>query len=322
MRSTLLVATLFLAALLLNGCITINAFGGPSDVRVLTLERGSPLYGNKIAIVPVDGVITGGGEGDGFFSRDSSVIDLARKLDAAKSDSSIKALILRVDSPGGGVTASDIMLRKIQQYKEETGNPVYVSMQSLAASGGYYIAMAGDEVYANPTTVTGSIGVIIAIPNVAGLMDRFGIRMNAITTGEMKDAGAFYKDMTPADRAVFQGLVDDMHEKFVAVIAKGRPDLEEARIRELADGRVYTADQAAEAGLIDGVLYLDEVIEKVREDLNPNRRETVVLITRTARTSVESPYAQVPASADAFPSVRLDPSHPRTGEMFNYLWMP
>ena len=327
MRSILAMAALLAATMSLNGCITVNAFGGGGDVKVVTVEKGSPLNSDKVAIIPVDGVITGGGGGNGMFSSESSVVDLARKLDAAKSDGNIKAVILRVDSPGGGVTASDIMHRELLQYKKDTGNRVYVSMQSLAASGGYYISMAGDEVYAAPTTVTGSIGVITTFPNASGLMDRFGVSMNSITTGAMKDSGAFYKEMKPAERQLFQDMINDMFDSFIGVIVANRTELGEERIRELADGRIYTAEQAKENGLIDGVMYLDEVIEKARNDVDPKRKASVVLITRTGRDSVETPYARTPLrAAEAKPpslvDLNLDYLHPATGEAFNLLWIP
>lgn len=316
MRMTLLA---ILAVFVFTGCISINLPGMSSDVRMVTYEKGARFEKSKIAIVDVSGVLTASGSG-GFMSRDSSVVDLAKKLKMAES-SDVKAVILRVDSPGGGVTASDIMHRQIAQFKEETGTPVYVAMQSLAASGGYYISMAADEVYISPTGITGSIGVITAFPNVSGIMDRWGIQMHAITSGEMKDAGAFYKPMSPADRRLYQEMVDDMYKTFVDVIEPNRTELSRNDITRLADGRIYTAQQAYEAGLVDGVMYLDQVIDLARERVGG--KPEIVIITRTAASEADTAYlvAEAPFEVNLL-KLEGAPLHAQTGEAFNYLWLP
>jgi len=323
MRRLALLFTLAVLVMPLSGCIVIP-LGSlvSSDVHTVVYQKGTAFNPDRIAIIDVSGVLTSGGAGGGLMSRDSSVVDLDRKLAAARKDKHIKALVLRVDSPGGGVTASDTMHRAVQRYREDTGVPVYASMQSVAASGGYYISMAADEVYATPTTVTGSIGVIAAFLEVAELMDRFGVRMNAVTTGDMKDAGAFYKSMGKEDRELYQALINDMYDKFIAVVQANRDKLSEERIRDLADGRVYTADQALDAGLIDGVMYLDEVLDKAKEEVGG--RPTVVLITRSSVGEAESAYAKSPGGAPTVNLINLEaPSmHPATHEAFNYLWVP
>jgi len=321
-------------ALALQSCVIIPiSWPAAPEMNQVVYQRGSGIRPAKIAIVDVSGVLRAGGSGDGFFSSDSSVVDLTRKLAVAAEDSSVEAVILRVDTPGGGVTASDIMYHELKKFREEEDIPVYVSMQTVAASGGYYISMAADKVYATPTTVTGSIGVIAAFPEARGLMDKIGFDMNAITSGPNKDAGAFYKDMSYEDRALYQALVDDMYGKFVKVVDEGRPNLDEAKVRELADGRVYTADQALEAGLIDGVAYLDEVVESIEDELDLGKAR-VVIIKRSGNDSTTSLYAGAEQAnaprtqgngggdVNVF-NVNIGPGEfSAKNEVFNYLWVP
>ncbi len=330
MRQRLWMLTVaFLLVALIPGCVVIP-IGFPSmpTVKQVTYREGKGWAPKKIAIIDVSGVITGGGEGQGFFPVDSSVVDLDKKLAAVREDKSVKAVILRVDSPGGGVTASDIMFRQISRFREETEIPVYVSMQTLAASGGYYVSMAADQVYATPTTITGSIGVIGTFPEFRGLMDKIGVDFNAITSGKNKDAGAFYREMTDEDRALYQALIDDMYEQFLSVVGGNRTDLDAETLRELADGRVYTAHQAMDVGLIDGIAYLDEVIETIETDLGIDE-PTVVLVKRTGSQSVDTLYAQTgrmvqPGASTQINLLNVDMggwSTP-TNEVFNYMWIP
>ncbi|MBX3730879.1 MAG: signal peptide peptidase SppA [Candidatus Sumerlaeia bacterium] len=321
-------------AMLLQACIVIPIqFPGSAEVRQVVYREGSGIKPPKVAIVDVSGVLTTGGSGDGFFRSDSPVVDLTKKLHAIKGDKRIKAVILRMDSPGGGVTASDIMYHELMEFRRESGIPVYVSMQTVAASGGYYVSMAADKVYATPTSLTGSIGVIGVFPDLTGLMRIVGVDMHAVKSGDMKDAGAFYRGLGDDERAVYQSIIDQFHNQFVAVIARNRTRLDEATVRSLADGRVYTAQQAHEAGLVDGVAYLDEVIGIVENDLGVQQKKaTVVLIARSGKAKTESLYAagQTPAAPEAKSGGTqvnllnidarslLDP----VGEPFNYLWIP
>lgn len=329
-RRSLAVAALLGAAFSLQSCVIIPiSWPSAPEMNEVVYRKGAGIRPSKIAILDVSGVLRAGGAGDGLFSSDSSVVDLTRKLDVVKKDSAVDAVILRIDSPGGGVTASDIMYHELEKFREEEDIPVYVSMQTVAASGGYYIAMAADKVYATPTSITGSIGVIAAFPEARGLMDKIGFDMNAVTSGANKDAGAFYKDMTPEDRALYQAVVDDMYGKFVAVVDEGRDSLDEARVRELADGRIYTADQALEAGLIDGVAYLDEVIEAI-EDEQGLGKSRVVIIKRSGSDTTTSLYANArgqqaapEASRDInLFNVDLHAWQQPTNEFFNYMWIP
>ncbi|MDR2296188.1 MAG: signal peptide peptidase SppA [Clostridiales Family XIII bacterium] len=160
-------------------------------------------------------------------------------------------LILFVDSPGGGVYESDALYRKLREYKDSTDRPVYAVMGSMAASGGYYVSAAADRIYANRNTWTGSIGVTMGtMVDLSGFLDRYGVRVETITAGRNKAMGSSFEPMTDEQRDIFQGLVDEAYDQFTGIVAEERAlDLE--YVRELADGRIYTATQAAEKGLID-----------------------------------------------------------------------
>ena len=321
------------SCLLLSGCFFVNIpLGNYTDFREVTMEEGSR---QKILLLDVDGVITSGPESESLFDmNDSTVNEVAAKLALARKDPNIKAVILRVDSPGGGVTASDVVYRQLKEYKEETKVPVYVSMLDLAASGGYYISMAADEVYAHPTTITGSIGVIAIFPQFEDLGHKIGLYAEVIKSGENKDITGGFNNMTPEQRQILQTTIDDMYKRFVTVVKEGRPKLTEETIRTLADGRIYTAEQATANGLIDGVMYLDDLSDHIREKIkSPNAR--VVMYRKTGRETVDSLYAKSPAvrpqargSIPATTTVNLIhiDAHSLTpgtrGEVFNYLWTP
>lgn len=138
-------------------------------------------------------------------------------------------------------------------------------MMGLAASGGYYLSLAADRIYAQPVTITGSLAVVSLFPNLSELGRKIGVDVNVVKSGKWKDMGSMWRKMSPEERAIFQGVVDEMHEQFVKTIQEGRPDLTEEGARALADGRIYTAGQALEKGLVDGISYLEETFKATRE---------------------------------------------------------
>lgn len=275
-------------AVALQGCviIPISGLGGRSDYGEMQLRKGSS---RKILVLDIEGVINGGGESSGFFASESTVVQVTEKLRKAEKDSNIKAVVIRMDSPGGGVTASDIIYREVLRFKEKTKIPVYVSMLDVAASGGYYISMAADQVYASPTTVTGSIGVIAMFPQVAGLGDKIGVGMEVIKSGQNKDMGAMWHKMAPEERAIMQSVIDEMYNKFTTIVAANRTDLSMEKVRELADGRIYTGQQALDNGLVDGIMYLDEVIDLAAKE-NGGGKPRVVMYRKTSAELAETYY--------------------------------
>lgn len=175
----------------------------------------------------------------------------------------VKAVILRLDTPGGEVTASDILYNEILNFKEKTGKPVLGLMMGVAASGGYYIASACDYIIAHPSTITGSIGVISIFPNLEDLFAKIGIKVNVIKSEKMKDSGSTFRDLTTEEKKIFQDIVDELYQKFLDVVYhKRKNSLSLEELKKIADGRVYTARQAYELKLIDEIGYFDSAIKK------------------------------------------------------------
>jgi protease-4 len=217
---------------------------------------------DKIALIDVEGLIVNAPTSGMFGSGDNPVSLFRERLDAAALDKRVKAVVLRINTPGGGVTASDIMYRDLVNFREETHKPVVACMMDVAASGGYYLAMGCDRVYAHPTTVTGSIGVIMSLYNAHGLMKMVGVTSEPIKSGPNKDIGNPARPMTDEERAILQGMVNGFYEQFVEVVAKARKEqLPPERIRQLADGRVYTGVEAKKLGLVDEVGYLEDALK-------------------------------------------------------------
>lgn len=235
-----------------GGCITVNIGGaGRGDLEETVVQGDS---GPKILLLEIDGVITEH-ERTSLLGEvtESSVARVIEQLDRARDEDDVRAVVLRVDSPGGTASASDAIYRALRAYREEQGIPMVAQFMGLATSGGYYVAMAADEIHAGPTTVTGSIGVLFVGVSFAGMMERFGVRDQTITGGVHKDAGSFLRDMTPEEQAHLQSVVDDLHDRFKSVVARGRPNLDAEQIERLADGSIYSARQAEAAGLVDSI---------------------------------------------------------------------
>ncbi len=228
-------------------------------VPVAEHVRG-PLTGPAVAIIPVHGPIVEGSASPISGSEVAAADDIIAMIRAAKMDSSVKAIVLDVNSPGGGIVPSD----RIYEALQNVDKPIVVLMGDLAASGGYYVSMAGDYIYANPYTLTGSIGVISTFPNASGLMEKLGIQMTVIKSGEVKDFGSPYREMTPEEQAYWQHVIDQAYDHFVEIVAEGR-NLPEDQVRALADGRVYTGIDALDKGLVDALGYQDDAIAKAAD---------------------------------------------------------
>jgi protease-4 len=246
--------------------------GAPSAVYEEQYVSGRGT--NKIAVVPVEGTIASADSSTGELQPTVTPEGLADALQQAEGDPNVTAVVLEVNSPGGGVTASDEMHQSIVDFKERTGKPVVVSMGDTAASGGYYISTAADRIVANETTLTGSLGVIFALTDFSELADRYGVEQEVVKSGEFKDMGSSFRDLTPEEREILQSIVDESYDEFVSVIVEGR-GLPEERVREIADGRVYSGEQAKELGLVDSFGGLDEAAEISRNLANVEEASVV-----------------------------------------------
>ena len=204
---------------------------------VSRMEEAPFSKGGKVAVLPVTGLI----------ADSDAMVDQLKKF--AKDDS-VKAIVLRINSPGGGVGASQEIYEEVRKVKDK--KPVVCSMGAVAASGGYYIACASKKIYANPGTITGSIGVIMQFVNVRELIEKIGIKGFVVKSGELKDTGSPLRDMTPEERAYLQGVIDNVHGQFVRAVAEGRK-LDVEAVRRIADGRIFTGEQAKALGLVDAL---------------------------------------------------------------------
>ncbi|MDR1140794.1 MAG: signal peptide peptidase SppA [Planctomycetaceae bacterium] len=214
---------------------------------------------NKVAVITVEGVITG--SEDGF---------IPKQIRQVLNDSNVKAVVLRVESPGGTMSGSDYYHHLLTKMKKERDIPIVVSMGSIAASGGYYIAMVGNEIYAEHSTITGSIGVIVSLFNGQELCEKIGVESTPITSGSLKAMGSFSKRMSNEEKEIWQRLVDDSFKRFKQVIRDGRnafaEDAEDAdKLDQLATGQIYTATEAKEQGLIDEIGFLDDAIKRAMD---------------------------------------------------------
>lgn len=204
--------------------------------------------GGAIAVIHIEGAIVGERAG-GLFSVVADAPSLMDKIRQAKDDPQVKAVVLRINSPGGSAAASQEIATEINRLKE-TGKIVVASMGDAAASGGYWIAALADQIMANPATMTGSIGVIIQTPNMEKLFDTLGIDYNTFTSGIHKDMGSPNRPVTEAEKDIFQGMIDNIYAQFVDVVVEGR-NMPREEVLSLADGRVFTGSQAKELGLVD-----------------------------------------------------------------------
>lgn len=202
-------------------------------------------FGDKIGIVEIKGVIT----------QSADIIEVLRQY---KEDDGIKAVILRIDSPGGGVGPAQEIYREVIKIK--TKKKVITSMGSVAASGGYYIACASDLIVANPGTITGSIGVIMQFSNFEELLKKIGIKGVVIKGGEYKDIGSPFRDMTPEEKKIIQEAIDNVHQQFIQAVMEGRK-LERIKVVQIADGRILTGEQAKRLGLVDQIGNLQDAID-------------------------------------------------------------
>ncbi|MCI0493330.1 MAG: signal peptide peptidase SppA, partial [Planctomycetes bacterium] len=206
----------------LEGCkapsLLITPVSGKKDLDETEILRDGVLTRDKVVLIDVSGMIRNADSGFILNPRDNPVSVLLEHLDKASCDSAVKAVILRINSPGGTVVASELMHDEIMHFRETTGKPVVAVMMDMATSGGYYIACACDEIVAQPSTVTGSIGVLMLMFDATGTMNKIGLRSEAITSGKFKDAGSPFKPLAPEDRELFRNMVMDMYERFVSVV--------------------------------------------------------------------------------------------------------
>jgi len=258
------------------------------SLTLALFQKNIPL-GNRVALVRVEGPIM-----------DST--DVVDEIKEHVKDHSIKAIILRIDSPGGAVAPSQEIYEEVKKASEE--KHVVVSMGSIAASGGYYIAAPADVIIANPGTLTGSIGVIMEIPNLEGLMSKIGISTEVIKSGKHKDMASAFRKMEKEDRDILQGVMDNVHEQFIRAVAEGRK-LKIEEIRPIADGRIFSGEQAKGLKLVDEIGTLEFAISKAAE-LAGISGEPEVVSKKEKLSIMDALRSKFPKEiTDIFPSVKI-----------------
>jgi protease-4 len=312
-----------LAAFLLTGCSVISLDLRPR-IRPLEEETVEGKGTAKILLLDLSGVLSDELPSFSLNPEAPHVPLLARvqeELRKAEEDERVKALVVRINSPGGTITASDTLYRQIDEFKRRKKIPVIAAIMDVGASGGYYAALAADTIVAHPTAITGSIGVVMLTVNANGLLEKIGVNTVAIKSGAMKDAGSPFRPLTPEERAVFQSAIDDFFGRFVKLVAQSRK-IPEAQVRGFADGRIYTASQALSLGLVDKVAYLDEVVEMAKKAAGVDEARIIMYQRpREYRASIYAgPTPNATGTAGALAQVIgvLAARGPR----FMYLWWP
>ncbi len=322
----------------LNGCVFVS-LSDPFDthMREVVVEPAKKWSTTeKIALIEVSGFI--GEKTGGLFRPSRGTAETLRDmLRAVEKDPKVVAVVLKINSPGGGVTTSDICYRELKAFKKRTAEqgdsslPVFAAIMDVAASGGYYIAVGADELWAHPTSLVGSIGVIATFPNISGLIELLGVGVQVVKSGEKKDMGSIWRTMTLEEATLYQTMINAMYDRFVGIVAENRGALDETTVRKLADGRVYTAGEALGNGLIDHVGYLDDVIAAAQKKAGVDDAAVVTYgygsQTKTNIYSHSPALDSPPVSAGStrdMPLIHvdagewLDTSRPR----LLYLWRP
>lgn len=313
----------FMLALVLTlpGCAFVNVplIPPPSPLAEQLLEGEGA---KKILLLDISGTISEQEKSGGLLGRStpSMVSSLRESLQKAEKDRDIAGVILRINSPGGTVTASDIIHHDISEFKKRTKILVQACIMSTGTSGGYYIAAAADRITAHPTAITGSIGVIMMKFNVEGLMGKIGVEEQTVKSGDKKDIMSPFRKATPEEVKLGQEIIDQLYGRFLDVVmARPGNKLSRGELKKVADGRIYTAGQALQAGLIDKTGYLDDVISEMRKSIGDDRAKVVsYLRPGNYRGSIYAGGAEkewlaelIGSGADAL-----------SGGGFMYLWRP
>ena len=319
---------LIMSLTILSGCgqtaFQIELVPTDRQLQETRIQRDAGLFvSDKIAIIDVDGLLANRRKGGWMRSGENPVSLFIEKLDKAAADRSVKAVVLRLNSPGGTVAASDIMYHHLMEFRRQTGKPVIACVLGIGCSGAYYIACGCDGIIAQPTGVVGNIGVIFQTFSVAGTMEKIGVKAVTIKSGELKDMASPLHDLSDEEHDVLEGIIEHLSGQFFEVVRKGRKEIDEQKMAELSDGRVFTAEQALQQGLIDRVGYLDDGI-KWAKDIAGVKKTRVVIYHRPSNYKPNA-YGLAAAGSDGLgPLVNLElPDWLNAGgAQFLYLWQP
>jgi len=298
----------------------------PAEIELTEtqIDRDEGLFvTDKIAVVDVDGMLVNMRRSAFFSDGENPVSLFLEKLDRAQKDKNVKAMVLRLNSPGGTVSASDAMYNALKDFKQESRKPVIACMLDVSASGAYYIACGCDGIVAQPTTVTGSIGTIMQTFSFEGTMQKLGIKSEAIKSGDLKDMASPMRDLGEEERVILQNIIMRFYERFLEVVIEGRPELKEERLRELADGRVFTASQALSEGLIDKIGYPSDAIKWAKKATGVKSAKVVIYHRPMGyKPNVYSTAGGSFTNFGALINLELPDWLTSNGTQFLYLWQP
>lgn len=319
---------LALATTALAGCsglrFVVDAVPPVDEFEETTVLADAGWTSDRVALVDVTGVIADAPRPGLLGPGENPVSTFVEALRRARADDDVRAVIVRINSPGGAVTATDLMYRELVRFREESGKPVVVQMGDVAASGGYYLATAADEIHAFPTTVTGSIGVIIQTVNVADGLRRIGVRTDAITSGPNKAMGSPLAPAEPGHRELLQDLVDEFYAQFRSIVEAERPGLDPSALDRVTDGRVVSGREAVEVGLVDRLGDLHDAFDAAKRLAGVERAKLIKYhrpIKHVGSAYAASPLAPASGATGSTVNINLDLGGLRTPG-FYYLWDP
>lgn len=305
-----------------TGCAPrITLFGGGGDPLEEYVLEGTGR--EKVLVIPVRGFIGDGPRKGLLGSRPGLVQQVISHLRKAESDERVRAVLLKIDSPGGTVTASDLLYHELAAFRERTGVALGAAMMGVAASGGYYVALAAEWIMAHPTTITGSVGVIFIQPKTRGLMEKIGLDVQVYKTGKFKDMGSMFRENSPEEDAILDGLVAEMGARFHDRV-RTRRNLTPDQLATVGTARLFSASDALRTGMVDAVGYLPDALEQVKTmaGLPPDAK---VVVYRRTDIPDDHIYNDAGAAIPAAPLSLIDTGLPDLqppGPGFYYLWYP
>ncbi len=311
--------------LIVTGCafVTIPLFPPVQPLQEQVLEGEGQA---KILLLDISGIISEKTESKrlGVSKKHSLVAQIKEELQKAEGDSSIVGVIVRINSPGGTVTATDTIYHELMQFKKRAGVRIIACMTGLATSGGYYVASAADEIMAHPTSITGSIGVIATKLNVDKLLSKIGIEEETIKSADKKDIWSPLRPSTPEEKEIIQTIINTLHQRFVNVVLAGRKSLlSKEEIERLADGRIFTADQALKVKLIDRIGYLDDAVKEMKESLRIEQAKVIAYYRPGSyKATIYSGSPVTPHKEINLIAINADGLASLSGVRFMYLWRP
>ena len=315
---------LLVAALCISNCggPQVKLFSDASDPLKESILQGTEK--GKLLIISLRGIISTRPDDGMLRTMPSMIQEVVSQLRMAEKDEDIKCVLIKVDSPGGTATASDILYHEILAFKQRTQVKIVVCMMDIAASGGYYVSLPADLIFAHPTTITGSVGVIFMRPNVTEFIDKIGVSMNVSKSGSNKDMGSPFRQATAEEEMILQDVTNGLADRFLNLVEKHRrlgPD----KLDNISTARVYLASEAQELGLIDRVGYLDEALTEAKRLSGLPEKARVVVYRRTAfpNDNLYNPLT----TGSHLPTKSLvdlgipDPTH-HLSPGFYYIWTP